>query len=248
MTATPETSRIVELAAGDGIAVAPARWSFAGDVAGKFDGHVSRSVPLYDSGHDLTARLSDYFVRAGSTVYEIGTSTGTLLRRLAMRHGDLAETRFIGLDVEPDMIAHARQAHADMPNMFFQTAKAENFAFERSDLITAHYTVQFIPPKHRQALFDRIWDALDWGGAFILFEKVRANDARFQDAFTTLYNEFKLANGYDHREVLAKSLSLKGKMEPFTSEANVDFMRRAGFTDIITVQKYLCFEGWLAIK
>ena len=38
MTATPETSRIVELAAGDGIAVAPARWSFAGDVAGKFDG------------------------------------------------------------------------------------------------------------------------------------------------------------------------------------------------------------------
>ena len=82
----------------------------------------------------------------------------------------------------------------------------------------------------------------------MLFEKVRANDARFQDIFSTLYNEFKIDNGYDLSEILSKTLSLKGVMEPFSSEANVDFMRRAGFTDIVPIQKYLCFEGWLAIK
>jgi tRNA (cmo5U34)-methyltransferase len=48
--------------------------------------------------------------------------------------------------------------------------------------------------------------------------------------------------------VLSKTLSLKGVMEPFTSTANLDFMTRAGFTDVVPIQKYLCFEGWLAIK
>ena len=49
-------------------------------------------------------------------------------------------------------------------------------------------------------------------------------------------------------EIMSKTLSLKGVMEPFSSEANLEFMKRAGFKDIIPIQKYLCFEGWLAIK
>ncbi len=248
MSGTPKPEEIASLASGDGIEVRTARWTFAGDVARKFDDHVGKSVPLYDSGHDLTAKLSDFFVKPDSTVYELGTSTGRLLRRLADRHGDLPNARFIGLEAEPDMVTHAKKVHADVANMFFHVCRAETFEFEKSDFITSHYTIQFIPPKHRQALFDRIYDALEWGGAFVLFEKVRANDARFQDIFTTLYNEFKADNGYDYREILSKTLSLKGVMEPFTSAANVDFMRRAGFADVIPIQKYLCFEGWLAIK
>ncbi len=236
------------MVAGDDIAIKPARWTFSGEVAGKFDDHVSKSVPLYESGHDLTVKLSDFFVKPDSTVYELGTSTGTLLRKLADRHNDQKNARFIGLEVESDMVNHAKKKHADISNMFFQACRAEAFEFEKSDFITSHYTIQFIAPKFRQELFSHIYEALEWGGAFVLFEKVRANDARFQDIFSTLYNEFKIDNGYDLSEILSKTLSLKGVMEPFSSEANVDFMRRAGFIDIIPIQKYLCFEGWLAIK
>jgi len=245
--AEKERTKIAE-AAGDGIAVKPARWTFSGNVAEKFDSHVSRSVPLYESGHDLTVKLSDFFIKPDSTVYELGASTGGLLRKLADRHSDQKNVRFFGLEIEPDMVGHAKKAHADVPNMFFHVCRAETFEFEKSDFITSHYTIQFISPKFRQELFDRVYEALEWGGAFVLFEKVRANDARFQDIFSTLYNEFKIDNGYDLSEILSKTLSLKGVMEPFSSEANVDFMRRAGFTDIVPIQKYLCFEGWLAIK
>jgi tRNA (cmo5U34)-methyltransferase len=236
------------VATGDGIDARGARWNFRGDVVQKFDDHVGKSVPLYESGHDLTVKLSDFFVKSDSTVYELGSSTGTLLRKLAERHADRSDARFIGLEVEPDMVDHAKSAHADLSNIFFQVARAETYAFETSDFITAHYTMQFIAPKHRQTLFDRIYQSLEWGGAFVMFEKVRANDARFQDIFTTLYQEFKIGNGYTPGEVLSKTLSLKGVMEPFTSTANLDFMTRAGFTDVVPIQKYLCFEGWLAIK
>ena len=49
-------------------------------------------------------------------------------------------------------------------------------------------------------------------------------------------------------EIVSKSRSLKGILEPFTLEANQDFMKRAGFKDIEIIFKSICFTGWLAIK
>ena len=208
--------RRVASSTGDGIEVQSARWTFGGDVASQFDAHVSKSVPLYESDHDLTAKLSDFFVKQDSTVYEFGTSTGALLRKLADRHQDQKDARFIGLDEEPKMISFAKNTHNKKSNMFFQTCSIESFEFEQLDFITSHYTIQFVLPKHRQLVFDRVFNALEWGGAFVIFEKVRANDARFQDMFSTLYTEYKLDNGYEKDEILSKTLSLKCVMEPFT--------------------------------
>ena len=47
---------------------------------------------------------------------------------------------------------------------------------------------------------------------------------------------------------LAKARSLKGVLEPFSREGNLGLMQRAGFVDIMSVFKYVCFEGFLAIK
>jgi tRNA (cmo5U34)-methyltransferase len=63
-----------------------------------------------------------------------------------------------------------------------------------------------------------------------------------------LYNDFKYRNGFSPEEIVEKARSLKGVMEPFSTQGNLDLMARAGFKDVVTVQKYLCFEGFLAIK
>ena len=42
--------------------------------------------------------------------------------------------------------------------------------------------------------------------------------------------------------------SLKGVLEPFSSNENFNFLKRAGFKDITIISKDLCFEGVLAIK
>jgi tRNA (cmo5U34)-methyltransferase len=49
-------------------------------------------------------------------------------------------------------------------------------------------------------------------------------------------------------EIINKSRSLKGTLEPFSTNGNLDMLRRAGFVDIMTVIKYVPFEGFLAIK
>ena len=119
---------------------------------------------------------------------------------------------------------------------------------EKADLIISYYTIQFIHPKLRQELINKIYDSLNWGGAFILYEKVRANDARFQDIISNLYMEYKLDQGYSAEEIIGKAKSLKGVLEPFSTQGNIDMLKRAGFVDILSIQKYMNFEGFLVIK
>ncbi len=65
--------------------------------------------------------------------------------------------------------------------------------------------MQFVPPRDRQALFDKIYAGAELGRrAFIMFEKVQAPDARFQDIMTTLYNDFKLRQGFSPEEILPR--------------------------------------------
>lgn len=232
---------------GDAISVKNARWSFGGDVPQTFDQHVSRSVPQYKQGHEIVVALSDFFIRNGSVVYELGCSTGELTRRLAEANCD-RDVSIIGLEIERAMVEVANRKNSDLSKVKICQADILDVELDAADLIVAYYTIQFVNPAMRQLLFNKIYNSLSWGGGFILFEKVRAADARFQDMMSSLYVDFKLQNGFTEEEIVSKSRSLKGVLEPFSTQGNIDMMRRSGFIDIMTVFKHFCFEGFLAIK
>ena len=97
-------------------------------------------------------------------------------------------------------------------------------------------------------MLNKIFKSLNWGGSLFLVEKVRSYDARTQEQMTTIYEEFKHYNGFSEKEISAKKKSLKGILEPFSSNANVQMLKRAGFKDVSTIAKFVSFEGFLAIK
>ena len=235
---------------GDGLEAGNARWSFGGQTAQQFDEHVLKSVPMYTEGHQIICDLSDFFLSEGSSCYELGCSTGELTTKLALHNKSKDTARFVGIDLEPAMIELARQKGADLElgQAEFLLDDVLQTDISNADIVVAYYTVQFIRPSERQRLISKIYNALNWGGAFLLFEKVRANDARFQDITTSLYNEYKIAQGYTPEEIFSKSRSLKGVLEPFSTQGNLDLLARAGFQDVLTIFKYLAFEGFLAIK
>ncbi len=233
---------------GQKIAAENAGWTFGANVPDTFVDHIRLSVPLYDSGHDLICQLTDFFVKNDSVVYEIGTSTGELIRKMAEHNARKSGARFIGMDVEPAMVKAAEKHCAEVPAITILNADARHLDMEKADMIVSYYTMQFVPPRYRQELFDKIYANLNWGGAFVMFEKVRGPDARFQDIISQLYNDFKTRNGFSAEEIVEKSRSLKGVLEPFSTQGNLDLMARAGFKDVVSIQKYLCFEGFLAIK
>ncbi len=231
---------------GDKIFAKNANWKFSGDTVKNFEEHINRSIPYYEDGHELILNLSDFFIKDDSIVYELGSSTGKLSYLLAKKH-NFRDAKFKAIEIENDMVKEAQKRYI-LQNLEFICDDINTTDLEKSDFISSYYTVQFIHPKFRQELINKIYNALEWGGAFIMFEKVRANDARFQDIISTLYMEYKLENNYTSDEIISKQRSLKGVLEPFSSNANIDMLKRAGFVDILTIFKYLNFEGILAIK
>ncbi len=225
-----------------------ANWSFSGEVAKHFDDHVDKSVPGYHEGHELVVKLSDFFCIPNSICYEIGVSTGILINKVAQQNNHKKDVKFFGIDIEEDMVALARSRCVGNKKINIIRDDVRLHPYEKTDLFIAYYVVQFIPARDRQKMIDLIYERLNWGGAFIWFEKVRGPDARFQDILVNLYTNFKRENDFSAEEILNKTESLKGVMEPFSSEGNRELLQRAGFKDVMPVYRNLCFEGLLCIK
>ena len=231
---------------GDNIRVSGGNWNFKKKAAKNCDRHVKKSIPGYIEGHDLILDISNFFVKKNSFVYDLGCSTGTLTTKLYKHNSKKKYAKFIGVDVEKDMIKLAKKKRNK--NTYFINKDLKDFKMKKCDLIVMYYTLQFIPPSYRQSILNRVYKALNWGGALIIYEKTRGSDARFQDILTTVYNEYKMKQGYSASDLISKTRSLKGVMEPFSTQGNLDLLKRSGFKDINTIQKYICFEGFLAIK
>ncbi len=241
-----DEAQVSEASVGDTIVAKNASWSFA-NIGDQFDEHVRRSVPLYQEGHDLILKTADYFLPEQSRCYDLGCSTGQLLTRLAERNQG-RDVRLVGIDVEEDMVRKARQNCEPFPNIDIVQGDILDVELAAADVVIAYYAMQFIRPRNRQTVFDRIYESLNWGGAFFCFEKVRGPDARFQDVITGVYTDFKLEQGYSPDEIVGKSRSLKAVLEPFSTQGNLALLGRSGFVEVMTIFKYACFEGFLAIK
>jgi tRNA (cmo5U34)-methyltransferase len=237
-----------DMKVGQGISTERANWNFSGNVAETFDEHVRKSVPLYEEGHGLVCNISDFFCHNDSLCYELGVSTGALIKKLATYNSHEPDIRWIGIDREQSMIDKAKKNCKDISNIELICEDIALFDYQKSDFIVAYYVFQFVPPRLRQEVLNKIYESLNWGGGLVLFEKVRGPDARFQAMMTSIYTDFKLKNGFSGEEIVNKSQSLKGVLEPFSTKGNLGLLERAGFVDIMTVMKYVSFEGFLAIK
>lgn len=231
---------------GYGISMDNADWSFDDIKPSEFETHIKRSVPFYEEGHDLIAKTSDFFLPDDAIVYDLGTTTGSGVRKILTRH-PYKNFSIIGLDHTPAMIEHASAITAD-ERASFHCASVLDYDYQKSNLFISYYTLQFIHPSVRIDLLKKIYESLHWGGALLLFEKVRAPDARFQDYMGQIYTEFKLENSFTSEQIINKERSLKGNLEPFSENGNMILLKEAGFSDIMTIYKWVNFQGWLVIK
>lgn len=223
------------------------QWKFDKNVSNNFDKHVQNSVPMYKDSHDIILGCSDFFLRDGSICYDLGSSTGTMMKKLSNRHSD-KRIKYYGYDISEDMVKIAKKNNLINKNLHFQKKDLTKLNLKKCDFVTSLFTIQFIEPKNRQKIFNEIYSKLNWGGAFIICEKIRGKDARFQDIINFLYFDFKKRNKLSEVEILNKENALRGSLEPFTYQANIDYLKRAGFKDIMPLYQYLCFVGILAIK
>jgi tRNA (cmo5U34)-methyltransferase len=120
--------------------------------------------------------------------------------------------------------------------------------FENASIIVLNLTLQFISPKERQTLINKIYQGLNKGGALIVSEKIHFSDDNKQQLMTNLHVDFKRANGYSELEIAAKRQSIDNVL--ITDDKKTHFQRfeKAGFSISTCHFQCLNFASFLAVK
>lgn len=242
---TPEKKD--KLFAGD---KAPARFEFDESVARVFEDMLTRSVPYYKECQRLVLVLTARFLRKGSNVYDLGCSTGTLMRLLSKSLPQTRDVALVGVDNSAPMLARAQRKlkGVKQPWELIEADIEKELEMANASVVIMNYTLQFISPRRRKAMVKKIFDALNPGGCLILIEKVKAESEDLEELFTGRHHEFKREKGYSKMEVSKKRDALDRVLVPLKLSDNIRLLEKTGFRHPEVFFKWMNFAGLIAVK
>jgi tRNA (cmo5U34)-methyltransferase len=227
-------------------------FDFGRKTAAVFDDMLERSVPLYDEIQRMTAELAADFAAPGTTVYDLGCSTGSTLAALDRLLPPAIDVRFVGLDSSAEMLAKAREKlEASGIRRPFELHAADfNHGVEipNASVVLMILTLQFVRPLYREALLASIHRDMDDLGGLILVEKVLGEHSLYNRLFIKHYYEMKRRMGYTSLEIAQKREALENVLIPYRLEENRALLARAGFRQIDVFFKWYNFCGLVATK
>lgn len=205
---------------------------FDATVAAVFPDMIRRSVPGYPAIIHMIQLLSQRYARAGSSLVDLGCSTGASTQALAAGAAGRG-CRVIGVDNAPAMLEQARAAAAGrFADIHWVCADLREFELEDASVVVLNFTLQFLPPAQRPHLLARIRAALRPGGVLILSEKVRGADEEADRLLVEMHHAFKIANGYSELEVSRKRAALERVLLPEDVETHRRRLSEAGFSRV----------------
>lgn len=225
-------------------------FAFTAAVADVFPDMVRRSVPGYETVISQLGVLARRYAQANSNIYDLGCSLGASTLAMALQVRE-PKVHYIGVDNSEAMIQRCEQRlERQLPAGSFQTICADicEVPMQQASVIVLNFTLQFIEPAARQALMQRIYEALLPGGILVLSEKIKFADPGEQAFMTELYMEFKRANGYSELEISQKRSALENVLIPDTLEIHQERLSLAGFKQTAVWFQNLVFASILAVK
>ncbi|MGB5809310.1 MAG: class I SAM-dependent methyltransferase [Polyangiales bacterium] len=206
-------------------------WSF-GAIGRDFDEHVRRHLPGYEQITQLAVSAAMWNTYQGARVLDVGCATGQTLGLLAGRSPHVFEG--LGVDVEPKMVkmSNERFGRINDRDRAQLTAVCEDSSLwapaEKMDVVLSLFGLQFIPTPKRWDALALIADSLAPGGLFILAEKTMPQSPRGADLHAGLYSDWKLQNGVEPEEVVAKWSSIRGQLIPWHAHVYESWAARCG--------------------
>ena len=221
-----------------------------------FDDHIEHSIRGYSNLLQDVIAYSRYFVEDGTNVVDIGCSTGKLTEALILENQDHCyNANYVGVELATgfydDLDKRYQNITSNNPwaSVNFVKDDIRNFGFENCSLITSLFTLQFMPPRHRRSVLEKIYEGLNYGGAFIFAEKTVADDPRVQEMITFNYYDYKRQN-FTTEDIMDKEKNLRHMMKPNTWKEIVSNLACAGFSfdKIQPFWRNHMFVGAIAIK
>jgi tRNA (cmo5U34)-methyltransferase len=225
-------------------------FAFDEAVAAVFDDMVSRSVPQYAEIQRMLVELASAFVSEGSSVYDLGCSTGTTLSAL---HKTLrVPARLIGIDNSEEMLDQCRVKlaglnlteaielrHGDLD---------EGIEIRDASVIFLVLTLMFVRPLNREKLMRQIHSGMRDNACLLMVEKVLGDGSLFNRLFIERYYAYKRRMGYSELEISQKREALENVLIPYRLQEDRDLLLSAGFRQVDVFFKWYNFAGLVAVK
>lgn len=226
------------------------RWDFNDEVTQVFNDMIGRSIPGYEVMRDLVFRMAKRFVKEGTSILDIGCSTGLSTEKLIETFG--SDCSFVLTDVSEPMLQKCREKYAEEIQKGYVSVKYSDLRkplpVKGCSLILSCLTIQFTPIEYRQYIIENIYNSLEPGGAFIFVEKVLGNTSMLDDCMVNEYYDIKRDHAYTEEQISEKRKSLEGALVPLTSKMNKMLLEAAGFKKVDCFWRYLNFSAIIAVK
>lgn len=228
-------------------------FEFDEDVADVFDDMVVRSVPFYIEQQLMIREIAARYWAPGTTVYDLGCSTGTTLIGIGRRIAPSAS--LVGIDNSTPMLERARRKLADA-GLGDRTTLIEGdlngdldaLNLQNAGVVTACWVLQFVRPARRDRLIRWIYDGLVPGGVLVVTEKILTANSVTNRFFIDVYLDFKRRNGYSETEIAKKREALENILVPYRMQENLELFRRNGFEVVDTFFQWYNFAGYVCVK
>ena len=218
-------------------------FSFNKDTVRVFDDMVRRSVPFYEEILRMCAEISHHFYQKSTYIYDLGCSTGNLIRLLQAQFSG-EEFLYKGIDSSSEMLIKARSRFKGCSNILFEEATIEDLQIKNSSIVIANYIFQFIHVKKRESVIEHIYRCLPRKGVFMISEKIDTKKKIFKD----FHHGFKKRKGYSEIEISQKREALDQSLVSLSLQKNIEMLEQAGFQDIVVFFKWYNFASLLGQK
>lgn len=226
------------------------KWTFE-KFAKKFDDHISRSVSGYNEMQTLIGLVSQWFLKDGSRVYNLGSSTCETEIKI-IQNNPTSKIEFNCVDIDKNMLREGRKKISKLKNKFskfkFINKDLTKISFKESNLIISFLTTPFLSQKNRIKLFNVANKNLLTNGAFILVEKVSSSDPHIQDIFGQILEEIKINNNLSMKENFEKKRKLRGILQTYDYKKTLNILKQVGFKKIDILFKSIAFTCYICIK
>jgi tRNA (cmo5U34)-methyltransferase len=205
---------------------------FSFDTINDFDNHIIKSIPNYDILFSSIKSISEYFFCENTNVYDLGCSTGKLLKSINNNCNK------IGYDIANLLPKEEGFYEVDLNN---------KFNINNACVVYSIFTMQFLNPSCRKQYLLNIYNGLNKGGALIISEKIYQNQGKFQEILSFSHYDYK-KNNFTIDEIFSKEKDLRFIMKPFIESELDQLLIDCGFTTKTTFWQMFNFKAIIAIK
>ena len=222
------------------------KFSFNEEVVAVFDDMLQRSIPFYQENLKIIKTIIKHFLREKALVWDLGCSTGMTIETLVLEREEL---HYIGVDNSQPMLDKAGKRLApyraktkiDLVCQDIKDLKLDSFTLLSPQAILLNYTLQFLNLAERKKLLKQLYHSLAEDGILVISEKVREENAFFNDFFIEEYFKFKKQKGYSELEIANKREALENILIPISLEDNKSLLQECGFKKVSVAFKWYNF-------